>query len=208
MAYGASQYFSYQKNTEKKKSTEISGVNYNQKNKSGVLGGLGYFGASLAAGIGSVGEGLSDLLLATGGLLTGKLSIEDNEALYFDLIEILMGENYTSYLINMLLRLLPKKILKTALYALADGAVDALVRTTTQLWALCPTEYYPEAREKWLTDDNYKVIRDKVDYFMEARADFEKKQNALIAKGASIYDIVCYDLKTVEKKGLSHHVKV
>ncbi len=129
-----------------------------------------------------------------GGLLTGKLSIEDNDALYFDLIEILMGENYTSYLINMLLRLLPKKILKTALYALADGAVDALVRTTTQLWALCPTEYYAEAREKWLTDDNYKVIREKVDYFMQARADFEKNQNALIAKGASIYDIVCYDL--------------
>ncbi len=129
-----------------------------------------------------------------GGLLTGKLSIEDNDALYFDLIEILMGENYTSYLINMLLRLLPKKILKTALYALADGAVDALVRTTTQLWALCPTEYYPEAREKWLTDDNYKVIRDKVDYFMNARANFENNQNELIAKGASIYDIVCYDL--------------
>ena len=129
-----------------------------------------------------------------GGLLTGKLSIEDNEALYFDLIEILMGENYTSYLINMLLRLLPKKILKAALYALADGAVDALVRTTTQLWALCPTEYYAEAREKWLTDDNYKVIRDKVDYFMEARADFEKNQNELISMGANVYDIVCYDL--------------
>ena len=31
-----------------------------------------------------------------------------------------------------------------------------------------------EAREKWLTDDNYKVIREKVDYFMQARADFEK----------------------------------
>ena len=100
-----------------------------------------------------------------GGLLTGKLSIEDNDALYFDLIEILMGENYTSYLINMLLRLLPKKILKTALYALADGAVDALVRTTTQLWALCPTEYYPEARKKWLSDEEHTVIREKVDAF-------------------------------------------
>ena len=66
----------------------------------------------------------------------------------------------------MLLRLLPKNILKTALYALADGAVDALVRTTTQLWALCPTEYYAEAREKWLTDDNYKAIRENVYYFI------------------------------------------
>ena len=129
-----------------------------------------------------------------GGLLTGKLSIESDEALYFDLLGMLMGDSYTTYLLNMLLRLLPKDILKTALYAVADGVVEAAVRSTTQLWALCPAEYYPEAREKWLSDDKYAVIRDKVDYFMNARADFEKNQNELISKGAGLYDIVCYDL--------------
>ena len=129
-----------------------------------------------------------------GALLTGDLCIEDDEALYFDLLAMLMGDNYTTYLLNMALRLLPKKILKTALYALVDGAVEAVARNTTQLWAVCPTEYYEVARAKWLADDEHTVIREKVDYFMQARADFEKNQNELISKGASVYDIVCYDL--------------
>ena len=146
-----------------------------------------------------------------GALLTGDLCIEDDEALYFDLLGMLMGDTYTTYLLNMALRLLPKKILKTALYALVDGAVEAVVRNTTQLWAVCPTEYYAEARAKWLADDEHAVIREKVDYFMQARADFEKNQNELISKGASIYDIVCYDLpifpltsnyKTVNSDGI------
>ena len=146
-----------------------------------------------------------------GALLTGDLCIEDDEALYYDLLAMLMGDNYTTYLLNMALRLLPKKILKTALYALVDGAVEAVVRNTTQLWAVCPTEYYEVARAKWLADDDHAVIRGKVDYFMQARADFEKNQNELISKGASVYDIVCYDLpifpltsnyKTVNSDGI------
>lgn len=146
-----------------------------------------------------------------GALLTGDLCIEDDEALYFDLLGMLMGDSYTTYLLNMFLRLLPKKVLKTALYALVDGAVEALVLNTTQLWALCPTSYYAEARETWLLGDEHTVIRDKVDYFMNARANFEKNQNELMSKGASVYDIVCYDLpifpltsnyKTVNSDGI------
>lgn len=132
--------------------------------------------------------------IIVGDILTGNLSIEDNDALYFDLMKTLMGDSYGAYLINMLLRLLPKDILKTALYALADGAVEAVVRNTTQLWALCPLEYYEEARAKWLSDSEHQLIAKKVDNFMKARESFEVNQNALIASGAHVYDIVCYDL--------------
>lgn len=128
-----------------------------------------------------------------GGLLAGDLSIESDEALYFDLLTMLMGDSYTTYLLNMLLRLLPKNILKTALYSAVEGVIETAIRSTTQLWAVCPTKYYPEAREKWLSDDKYASIREKVDFFMNARADFEKNQNELISKGASVYDVVCYD---------------
>ena len=48
--------------------------NKNQtKNKGSILDGLGYVGASLLAGVGGVGEGIIDLLLAGGGLLTGNV---------------------------------------------------------------------------------------------------------------------------------------
>ena len=70
-----------------------------------------------------------------------------------------MGDNFTTYLLNMVLRILPSTVLRQALLGLCEGVVEAAVRNTTQLWALCPTEYYPEAREKWLSDDEHAVIR-------------------------------------------------
>lgn len=129
-----------------------------------------------------------------GDLLTGNLSIEDDEALYFDLVKTLMGDTYGAYLVNILLRFLPKDVLKAALYALADGVVEALARNTTQLWALCPLGYYEEARAKWLSDSEHQLIAQKVDTFMKAREDFNKNMKELVASGAQVYDIVCYDL--------------
>lgn len=129
-----------------------------------------------------------------GDLLVGDLSIAEDEALYFDLLQTLMGDSYGTYLINMLLRLLPEDILRTALYALVDGVVETLCRNTTQLWALCPIEYYEEAREKWISDSEHTVIAKKVDTFMQSRRDFEKNQNAFINQGGKVYDIVCYGL--------------
>ena len=43
------------------------------KNQGGVLGGLGYAGASIAAGLGGLGEGIVDLFGAAGNLLVGDV---------------------------------------------------------------------------------------------------------------------------------------
>ena len=130
-----------------------------------------------------------------GDVLTGNLSIYDDDTLYNKLLVTLMGDSYTTYLLNMVLRILPSTVLRQALVGLCEGAVEAAIRNTTQLWALCPTKYYPEAREKWLSDDEHTVIREKVDAFMEARADLEENTNSIISKGGRVYDIVCYDLQ-------------
>lgn len=130
-----------------------------------------------------------------GDVLTGNLSIYDDDTLYNKLLVTLMGDTYTTYLLNIVLRILPSNVLRQALEGLCEGAVEAAIRNTTQLWALCPTKYYPEAREKWLSDDEHAVIREKVDAFMQARADFEENTNSIIAEGGKVYDIVCYDLE-------------
>lgn len=130
-----------------------------------------------------------------GDVLTGNLSIFDDETLYKKLLVTLMGDTFTTYLLNMVLRVLPSTVLRQALLGLCEGAVEAAVRNTTQLWALCPTSYYPEAREKWLADSEHTVIREKVDAFMKAREDFEENTASIIAGGGRVYDIVCYDLE-------------
>lgn len=128
-----------------------------------------------------------------GDILTNNLSIiHDDEMLYGKFLPSLLGEDSLSYFLNILLRILPDDVLKSALGGLAEGVVEAGVRSTTIIWALCPTDYYEEARAKWLSDDEYALVREKVDYYMNARANFENNLYALMDTGAGVFDIVCY----------------
>ncbi len=128
-----------------------------------------------------------------GDILTNNLSIiHDDEMLYEKFLPSLLGETPLSYFLNMVLRILPSDVLKSALGGLAEGVVEAGVRSTTIIWALCPTDYYEEAKEKWLSDDEYALVREKVDYYMNARANFEENLYALMDTGAQAFDIVCY----------------
>lgn len=128
-----------------------------------------------------------------GDILTNNLSIiHDDEMLYSEFLPSLLGKTPLAYLLNIVLRILPKDVLKSALGGLAEGVVEAGVRSTTIIWALCPTDYYEEAREKWLSDDEYALIREKVDYYMQARANFGDNIYKLKEGGTEVFDIVCY----------------
>lgn len=129
-----------------------------------------------------------------GDLLTKNLSVfYDDEDLYMNLMVNLLGDTPLAYIINMVLRILPDDVLKATLHSLLEGLIDVAVRPNSMIWALCPTEYYPKAREMWLTDD-YATIRAQVDRFMESRADFEENLYTLMGKGCKAYDVACYDV--------------
>ena len=128
-----------------------------------------------------------------GDIVTGNLSLfDDDETLYSKLMVTLMGDTFSAYLVNMALRLLPSSVLKQALHGLVNGLVETMILPCTQMWALCPTDYYETARSMWLENEEYAVIAEKVDAFMQARANFESNQNKLLESGAQIYDIACY----------------
>ena len=105
----------------------------------------------------------------------------------------LLGDAPLAYILNMVLRILPKDVLKATLDGLLEGLIDVAVRPNSMIWALCPTEYYPKAREMWLTDD-YATIRTQVDRFMQSRANFEKNLFTLMDTGCKAYDVACYDV--------------
>lgn len=128
-----------------------------------------------------------------GDLLTNNVSVlYDREMLYSKFLPSLLGETPLAYLLNIVLRILPTDVMQSALGGLVEGVVESGVRTTTIMWALCPTDYYEEAREKWLADDEYAVIREKVDYYMQARANFGENIAELKEGGTEVFDIVCY----------------
>ena len=71
MAYGSSRYNAYNPKKEKKDISQVTSSSAGRKNKGGLLGGLGYVGGSIAAGIGGIGEGILDLGAAGIALLGG-----------------------------------------------------------------------------------------------------------------------------------------
>ena len=73
MAYGSSRVHSYRVKEKKKDISSVSSIRAGEKNRGGLLGGLGYVGGSIAAGVGGIGEGIIDLLSAGGALLTGDV---------------------------------------------------------------------------------------------------------------------------------------
>lgn len=131
-----------------------------------------------------------------GDLYTGNLSVfYDDNTLYEELLVTLLGDTYLAYLLNMVLRILPDDVLKSALGGLAEGLVDVAAVRTTMLWALCPDAYYKEAKAKWLEGkDELKGILADVEYFMNARANFEENLFELRDSGCEVFNLACYDV--------------
>lgn len=131
-----------------------------------------------------------------GDLLTGNLSVfYDNNTLYEDLLVTLMGDVPLAYFLNVVLRILPEDVLKSALGGLANGLVDVAALRSTIIWALCPDAYYEEARAIWLDgNDELAGIREDVEYFMNARKNFEENLFALRDTGCEVFNLACYDV--------------
>lgn len=128
-----------------------------------------------------------------GDLIIGDLRIlNDDDMLYNKFLVSLLGDSWLSYLLNIVLRILPTDVLKSALGGIVDGLRETAILPTTILWALCPTDYYEQGREMWLADGEYPVILEKVDAYMQARANFEDNLAALQATGCKVFDITCY----------------
>ncbi len=129
-----------------------------------------------------------------GDLLTDNLSFYNEDDLYENVVVGLLGETYLAYLVNMVLRILPKDVLMNALRKMAAGVVDIAARNSTIIWALCPTAYYEEAREIWLQGEEYDYLRAKVDDFMASRSRFKDNLFALMDTGCIVTDVACYDV--------------
>ncbi|MBO5859810.1 MAG: hypothetical protein J6R20_08575 [Clostridia bacterium] len=131
-----------------------------------------------------------------GDLFTGNLSVfYDDNTLYEDLFVTLLGETPLAYVLNMVLRILPTDVLKSALGGLANGLVDIAALRSTMIWALCPDAYYEEAKGLWLEgNEDLAGILEDVEYFMNARANFEDNLFALRETGCEIFNLACYDV--------------
>lgn len=120
--------------------------------------------------------------------------IDDDEALYDYMFPKLMGEDgWTGYLVNLLIRIVPKAVLNDVLDIAVDKLVGDYLSNSTCMWALVPSGSYPAAREKYLSGENKTVIREQTDKYYNAQLNAKKNILSFRESGVEFFDIVGYN---------------
>ena len=151
----------------------------------------------------SLAEDINKMVFAVpalnGSTLVGEIMeyglIDEDNEIYCEMIPALVGEeNILSYAINVLLRIMPNADLHAILDIVFDTFIKDYAGYSTALWGLCPTENYPGAREKYLSDESMKSIREQTDWYYQSQLDSDANILKAKADGVQIYDIVDYNV--------------
>ena len=119
--------------------------------------------------------------------------LDDDDALYSYMFPALMGNSWSSYLINLIIRFLPKDVLNNVLDNAFDTVVGDYMKYSTLLWGLVPSENYPACAEKYLSDEDSKEIRRQADIYYNAQLNSDENILAAIESGVEVFDIVGYN---------------
>ncbi len=129
--------------------------------------------------------------------------IDDDEELYKKMLPALMGsDEWSAYLINLVLRIFPNADLNNILDKAVDVLISKYIGYSTLMWGLVPSGNYINenggAREKYLMGEEFDAIREQTDWFYDAQIHrFDNIQKA-IDDGVQVFDIVDYNVNMYE----------
>lgn len=126
-----------------------------------------------------------------GDLYLGKFSTSD-EMLYDKLFPSLV-DGYLGYLINILIRIIPKQVLLNTVDETLEALTDVLLINCTTMWSLVPDEYYDAAVERLLQGEEHAEIRRQVEEYHRAQVNSDKNILAMKAAGVEVLNVVDYD---------------
>ena len=128
-----------------------------------------------------------------GKVMLGQLDYSD-AGLYRNMFTKLVGEdNYTGWLINIGIRILPKNVVIGLLKAIAAGLSDSALSRVTNMWGLVPSSMYDELAERYLVEGT-KFASD-VEKFHNAQLNYISNLKAAAKNGVKIYDVCAYGLE-------------
>ncbi len=130
--------------------------------------------------------------------------LDEDVELYLEMFPALLGEDdVVSYLINIIIRIMPNADFNTILDVAVDTLVRDYMRYSTLMWGLCPSDNYIPAdtstgrigaRAMYLLDEGCENIREQADwYYYEAQ--MKSDENILWARetGAEVFNVAEYD---------------
>lgn len=127
-------------------------------------------------------------------LLKGSNRITD-DYLYTGLFPDLIGEDEPlSYLVNVLVRIIPKQVIYDLLDKALSKVLETLVVNCPSMWALVPSAEYPALREQYLSGAEHAVLRGKTDRYYQAQKQMETQVPRQVSRGVEIYNLCGYNL--------------
>ena len=154
----------------------------------------------------SLAEDINKMVFAVpslnGSTLVGEIMefglIDEDNEIYCELLPALLGEdNILSYVINIVLRIMPNADLHTILDVVFDKFIGDYAGYSTALWGLCPTENYPGASAKYLADEGMAKIKEQTDWYYQSQLNSDANILKAKADGVQVYDIVDYNVPLV-----------
>ncbi len=132
-----------------------------------------------------------------GSILIGEIyqyGLLDGEELYTTMLPALMGEeDMVSYLINVVLRIMPNANVNSILDTAVHTLINDYTRYSTLFWGLCPSGNYEPCREMYLMDEGLEEIRRQTDWFYNAQCNRYDYIEKAIEDGVKVFDIVDYN---------------
>lgn len=122
--------------------------------------------------------------------------LDDTDALYNYMFPLLLDEDqgYLAYLINVLIKIFPEKVLQNALDVAVDILIEDYLENCTLMWGLITSDYYPELRERYLMDEDNAVIREQTDRYYQAQLNSRANVLKAVESGVEVFDIVNYNV--------------
>ena len=116
---------------------------------------------------------------------------DESAQLYTTMFPSVLGKDgYIGYMINLLVRLMPKTDVSNLLDIIGDTLINKYLRYSTLLWGLIPSGDYPVCREMYLSDPGLEEIRRQADWYYDAQLNSEQYILDAIEDGVKVFDIV------------------
>lgn len=133
-----------------------------------------------------------------GSLLLGEIYeyglIDDDDELYLNMFPALIGDDdWTSYLINTVLRILPNADVNNIIDKAVDVLIEDYIAYSTLMWGLVPSGNYPGAAAKYLEGDSFTEIKKQTDWFYQSQLNSDANILKAIDDGVQVFDIVDYN---------------
>lgn len=129
-----------------------------------------------------------------GDVFNDRVRFLDPEVLYDGFLATFFDVE-TASMIETLLRILPDEVVMKGLEKGVDVLVNDIMTKSTSMWAMCPSDDYLSAAEKYLSDPERASIKEQTYKYYQAQLNSDANIQKLIDKGVEVLNVAEYEIQ-------------